>query len=257
MSEPRNLYAMGTFDWAEATSGRLTRGDRRAFLGPALRQSLAYTVGRLRLALGLRRRDAASLDLDSLELPDSKLAREAEAEARATISPPMINHSYRTFLYGVALSHLDGVAVDTEHLYAAALLHDVALEAPDPGCCFAVRGGRTMRDVALRAGADEATARALAEGVANHITPGVGYAQGVLAPLIQFGAMVDLTGLRLWDLRADFVDAVAARHPRLGAKRHLGACWRAEARTFPEGRAAFVEKAFRFSLLVRLAPFPE
>ncbi len=248
---------LGTLDWAQATSGRLTAADRRSFLAPALRQSLAYSVGRLRLVLGLRRRHAASIDLDRFELPDSKLAREAEAEARATISPPMINHSYRSFLYGLALAQLDGVAVDTEHLYATALLHDVALESPDPSCCFAVRGARTMQEVALRAGIDETTARTLAEGIVDHITPGVGHERGPLAPLLQLGAMVDLTGLRLWEVRADFVEAVLARHPRLGAKRHLGDCWRAEGRAFPEGRAAFLERVFRFSLLLRLAPFEE
>ncbi|MBW2272741.1 MAG: phosphohydrolase [Deltaproteobacteria bacterium] len=247
----------GTLDWARATSGKLTGAERRSFLAPALGQSLAYALGRLRLLFGLRRGDAASFDLDSLDLPDSRLTREAEAEARATLSPATLEHSYRSFLYGLALSQLDGVAVDTEHLYATALLHDIALESPTPGCCFAVRGALTMHELALRAGVDDTTARALAEGIAHHITPGVGYELGPLAPLLQFGAMVDLTGLRLWELAPGFVEAVLERHPRLGVKRSIGACWRAEARTFPEGRAAFLERSFRFSLLVRFAPFPE
>jgi hypothetical protein len=114
-----------------------------------------------------------------------------------------------------------------------------------------------MEEVARRAGLDEATARALAQGVANHITPGVGFERGPLAPLIQIGAMVDLTGQRLWELRPEFVTSLVARYPRLEVKRHLGACWRTEARTFPEGRAAFAERVFRFSLLVRLAPYSE
>ncbi len=248
---------IGTLDWAEATSGKLTAADRRSFLGPALRQSLFYSVGRLRLALGWRRRDAAAIDLDRFELPDSKLAREAEAEARAILSPPMINHSYRTFLYGMALSHLDGIDVDVEHFYATSLLHDIALESPAADSCFAVRGARTMQDLARRAGVDEETARTLAEGIAHHITPGVGFELGPLAPLLQCGAMVDLTGLRLQDLQRDFVAQVVQRHPRGETKRHLTACWRAETEAFPEGRAAFAERAFRFSWLVRFAPYPD
>jgi hypothetical protein len=248
---------IGTLDWARATSGKLTGSERSAFLAPALRQSLAYAVGRLRLVMGLRRADAAAIDLDSFALPDSKLTRECEAEARETLSPATLEHSYRSFLYGLALAGLDGVEVDAEHLYATALLHDIALETRDPGCCFAVRGALTMRDVALRAGVDDATARTLAEGIAHHITPGVGYELGPLAPLLQCGAMLDLTGLRLWELQPGFVEAVQQRHPRHGAKHSIGAFWRDEARGFPQGRAAFVERIFRFSLLVRLAPFSE
>lgn len=248
---------IGSLEWAEAGSGRLSTAERRGLLGPALAQGLAFAAGRLRLLLGLRRGDAAGLDLDALRLPDSKLVAEAEAEAAAGLTACMRSHSHRTFCFGLALARLDGVKVDVEHLYVTALLHDIALESRDPGACFAVRGARTLLAVAERAGVDAGTARELAEAIAHHITPGVGPELGPQAPLLQLGAMVDLTGARLQDLRPDFVDAVLARHPRLDLKRHLGGCWQAEARGFPQGRAAFAERLFLFSRLVGLAPYPE
>lgn len=248
---------MGSLEWAEATSGRLTAADRRGFWRPALGQSLAYVGGRLRLALGLRRSDAAALDLDGLRVPDSRLVEEAEAEARTALSASMLNHSQRSFLFGLCLAKLDDVKVDIEHLYVTALLHDIALESQDPSTCFAVRGARTMLAVAERAGVEAGTARELAEAICHHITPGAGPELGPLAPLIQLGAMVDLTGSRLEDLRPDFVAAVLARHPRLGMKGLLIGCWQAEAASFPEGRSAFIERAFLFSRLVGLAPYPE
>ena len=39
----------------------------------------------------------------------------------------------------------------------AALLHDIALESPEPSQCFAVRGALRMEEIARRAGTDEST----------------------------------------------------------------------------------------------------
>lgn len=248
---------IGSLAWVARTGGNLTARERRSFLGAILRTTALYTVGRARLALGLRHGDAARLDLDAFALPDSTLAKAAEEEARGSLTPTMVNHSYRTFAFGLALARLDGVAVDVEQLYAASLLHDIALEHPEPGRCFAVRGAERVRAVCERAGADAATTRAIAEGVSIHITPGVGHECGPLGPTVNAGALVDLAGLRLWDLDQAFVDDAIRRYPRLGCARHLAACWKAEVAAVPEGRAAAVERLSFFTVFLGLAPFAE
>lgn len=248
---------IGSLERATATSGNLTNADRVRLLAPILRTTAQYTAGRLRMALGLRSARAGGLDLDRLVLPDSKLAAEALRECRETLTPSMQQHSLRTFVFGLALANLDQVRLDVEHLYVASLLHDIALEAPTPGRCFAVVGAERAFAIAQRAGADEAVARAIAEAIAMHVTPGVGFERGPLGPTIAAGALVDVAGLRLWDLDPVFVQATLARHPRLAMKRHLAACWRAEAHAVPGGRAAFLARWAAFGLIVRLAPFRE
>lgn len=252
-----STITLGTLEWATATSGNLTNAERLRFLAPILRTTAAYTAGRLRTALGLRPARVGTLDLDRLVLPDSKLVAEALQAARETLTPSMQNHSLRTFAYGLALANLDGVQLDVEHFYVASLLHDIALEAPTPQRCFAVVGAERALAIAQRAGADEATARAIAEGICMHITPGVGFERGSIGPMLSAGALVDLAGLRLWDLDAGFVRDAVARHPRLGVKRHLGECWGAEARAVPNGRAAFVARWAAFGLFVKIAPYAE
>jgi HD superfamily phosphodiesterase len=39
----------------------------------------------------------------------------------------LVNHSYRTYQFATALGELEGLEVDTEVLFAAALLHDTGL----------------------------------------------------------------------------------------------------------------------------------
>ncbi len=248
---------IGTLEWAATTAGNLTNGERLRFLAPILRTTATYTAGRLRMLLGLRPARVGTLDLDRLVLPDTKLAADALRACRETLTPAMQNHSLRTFAFGLALANLDGVHLDLEHFYVASLLHDIALEAPTPQRCFAVVGAERALAIAQRAGADEAVARAIAEGICMHITPGVGFERGPIGPMLSAGALLDLAGVRLWDVDPAFARAAEQRHPRLAMKRHLTACWNAEARAVPGGRAAFIARWAAFSLFVKLAPYRE
>ncbi len=247
----------GTLAWALASGGNLTGRERRSLLAPILRTTVSYTVERLRRALGRRPARTATLDLERLRWPDTKLAREAERACHETLSAAMANHSVRTFVFGLALSELDGKAVDLEELYVSSLLHDLALESPTPGRCFAVVGAERARALSLAAGADAEKSARIAEGIALHISPGIGFERGPLAPLIAAGALIDLTGLRLGELSPELVASAFARWPRAGCKRHLAGCWRREAQAVPQGRAAATERYALFSLVVRLAPFAE
>ena len=256
MNDP-SRPAFATLAWALASGGNLTGRERRSLLAPILRTTVAYTTGRLRMALGRRPARRATLDLARVRWPDTRLAREAERECRGTLSAAMAGHSFRTFVFGLALSELDEKPVDLEELYVGSLLHDLALEAPTPGRCFAVVGAERARALLLAAGADDAQAARIAEGIALHISPGIGFERGPLAPLIAGGALIDLAGLRLAELPPELVAAAFERWPRARCKRHLATCWRREARAVPQGRAAATERYALFSLVVRLAPFAE
>lgn len=248
---------VGSLEWAAATSGNLRNTERLRFLAPSLLLTARYLAGRLRLLLGLRPARVGALDLDRLVLPDTKLVADALQAGRETLTQSMQNHSLRTFAFGLALAELDGVRLDLEAFYVASLLHDIALEASTPQRCFAVVGAERALAICERAGADETTARAIAEGICQHITPGLGFERGPIGPMIAAGALLDLTAMRLWDLDPAFARGVEARHPRLVMKRHLTACWSAEARAVPSGRAAFIERWLLFRHLVQLAPYDE
>lgn len=247
----------GTLAWAARTGGTLNRRERLALLSPLVATTARYFAGRVRLLTGQRRTAPLHLDPATFKLPDSTLAHHAETACQELLSPALVNHSYRTFLFGLALAELDGVQPDVEHLYVTSLLHDITLEAPEPGHCFAVRGGASTAGLARTAGTDPATADRLAEAVTRHLTPGVGYADDLLAALIAGGALLDLIGLRLWDVPAAMVAQVIARYPRGAMKQALVQAWREEARAVPGGRAAWIERITLFTLFVRLAPFAD
>ena len=251
---------IGSLEWAASKNGALTSAEKWSLfwviVSEVPRRSVTYPVGRLKLKLSIHPSAKFEIDSATYSLPKSTLALEAENRAAKGLTPSIRNHSYRTFLFALALSCREKKAVYIEHLYVTSLLHDIGLEAPDPNCCFAVRGGQVMRKVAVRSGVGASVAKTLAEAITDHITPRrVGSELGPLPRMIQAGSLLDATGIRLWDISKDYERSTLKRYPRLDLKDQISARWKNEVATFPEGRAALVERFARFSCFVRFAPF--
>lgn len=248
---------LGGLTWSRLTRGNLSSGERRRLLTPILQTTTHYAAGRLRMALGLHRPPRGGLDLDTLRWPESAIARAAEEACHDELTPPLINHSYRTYVFALSLAALDGARVDQEELFVCALLHDLGLAEPVAQHCFAARGAERAEAIALSAGAGPVQAARLAEIIAGHITPGFGGGLEPMSELLASGALVDITGLRLWDCDPRLVRQLLQRYPRLNFKRVLRRHWRREAAAVPAGRAALIERVAWFSLVAQLAPFDE
>lgn len=251
MSAPAGI----DWDWATSTGGALSARQRRQLLTPLLRVAVAMPAARMRLALG--RRGTGSVDLDALRWPDSTLARAAEEEARDVLSPHVLQHSYRTYLFALALAAIDGVTVDEELGYVSCLLHDLTLEHPTPGRCFAVTGGERAASFALDHGATPERAATIGAAVCGHITVGAADDLGDPAGFVSAGANLDVTGARIAETDRAFIRGVLDRHPRLEFKRHMLKAWAAEGRAMPAGRSRWLTTHAAFPLLIRSAPFGE
>ena len=251
MPAPRGI----DWAWAVRTGGALTTRQKLQLTPPLIGAAARYAVARARLATGIR--GAASLDLDDLKIPDSRLANDATGEAHDVLSPHVLQHSYRTYLFGLALAKVRGVTVDEELSYVASMLHDTQLEHPTPGRCFAVVGGERAERFALDRGVDAERAAAVGAAIAGHITVGAATDLADPAGFVSAGAWADLTGDGLHHFDADWVDAVHAHHPRHDFQRHLLQAWSAEQRAMPRGRARWMTRWGGFARLLRLAPFDE
>jgi len=251
MSAPEGI----DWSWAVATGGALSSRQRRQLLTPLLRTVVGYTACRARLALG--RRGDGGVDLDAIRWPDSKLARAAEEEARAVLSPDLLAHSYRCYVFALSLAALEAAEVDEELCYTACLLHDLQLGDPTPGRCFAVVGGERAEGFALGRGEPPERAAAIGAAIAAHITPGAGDDLSDPGGFVSAGAFVDVSGTRIDELDPGWVEELLTRYPRHDFKRRLLGYWAAEAAAVPAGRARWLTRAAGFPLLVRMAPFPE
>lgn len=245
---------LGGLAWVRRTGGRLSAAERRRLLAAIALGQWENALGRVKLALGRLPVAAARVDLDTFQVPDSKFAREAE-QACAELPPPLEGHSYRTWLFGRALAAVDGNAVDDELFYCGALLHDYGIVKPMAKRDFTLGSVDRMLSCATVAGVADERAELLADGISVHTTPGAKVeTDGAIGCYLQWGAMVDGAGLRIWDIAPHNVREVLRRYPRGDFKRELVDMMRAEATALPTGRFGLLVRC-GLPLAVRMAPF--
>jgi hypothetical protein len=245
---------LGGLAWVRRTGGRLSRAQRLRLLAAIAVGQWENAVGRAKLALGRIPAAAARVDLDTFQVPDSKFAREAE-EACAELPPGLEGHSYRTWLFGWALATVDGNKMDDELFYCGALLHDYGIVNPTANRDFTLGSVDRMLSCASAAGLADERADLVADGICVHTTPGVRVeTDGAIGCYLQWGAMVDGAGLRMWDIAPGNVQEVLRRYPRRDFKRELVDMMRAEAAALPAGRFGLLVRC-GLPLAVRLAPF--
>ena len=256
---PSTGASFGTLAWAEAGGGRLSRLERRREIARAMLVSLRTAPAQVRQRLGLRNPRAFGVDVDSVPIPDSRIAKEAEELCREASTPMLVNHCFRSYLWGAMLGRHDGLRPDPELLYVAAMLHDLALterfrdDAPMP--CFAARAGIVARDWAEQRGWPTDRCATLADAVCLHLNARVPAIHGPEAQLLQAGAGVDVIGLRSWELTPDTVAAVVERYPRHDMKKSSYHLFKSESR--PGTRTRLLDRWLMFGTLVRHAPFDD
>jgi hypothetical protein len=248
---------VGTAAWVARTSGRLTAAERRSLLGPLARTHLRNAVGRIRLATGLHPGRNAGVPPACLTPPDTVLTRAARDRVESWLPAPLLNHSYRAYLFGRALGELEGLDVDSELLFAAAMLHDTGLVAPPTAADFTLASAHVAREVAETVGLSAEATETVLTAITLHYNPGVTADAGSVAYLLAAGTAVDVVGFRSWELpRATIADAIA-QHLRSGFKDVFADAWRQEAARVPEGRAKFLHRYGAFAAAVKLAPYAE
>ena len=235
--------------WLATSGGVMTRAEGARCLVIASRQQVRNRWHRL--APFLQR---AGKVHDMPPVPDSKLVRLAE-EAALEQSPPLLAHGYRSAIFARALAHIDRQPVDIELLQICGLLHDVGLMKEVAGEDFTLRSAAAARRCACDADEPGAVGDHLADALIVHATVGVTPGRdGALGAYTQYGAMVDLTGLRLSHLPKSFVAGVLETHPRGPFKTESLRRLEREAQAVPGGRFAFAMRV-GFGMAVRQAPF--
>src|SRR5690348_5364043 len=218
---------IGTLAWAERTGGTLSRRERISLLGDAVRLQMRILPAQTSALLGHTNSRAFSVEPDRLRIPDTMMAREAEALSFQVYTQALLNHCLRSYAWGTILAKRDRLEHDPELFYVTCLLHDLGLtdryrDSVAGQSCFAA----TAATVALAWGGEHGwqapRCTALADAICQHLNPKVPPERVIEAHLMQAGAGFDVVGIRHWEVATPTVQAVLARHPRLGFKKSFG-----------------------------------
>jgi hypothetical protein len=160
--------------------------------------------------------------LAGVSVPDTPLISSAIEYAREQSEPYLFNHVMRSWLFAVALAHLNQTAHDGEVLAVTIILHDLGLADNFKGPLrFEVEGANAARKFARDAGLDDRRAQLIWDGVALNSTPSIALYKEPEITLATMGIGLDWGGWGHEALTEANVAAIVAAFPRLEMKQQF------------------------------------
>ena len=152
---------------------------------------------------------------DILALPTGPLVATSLELVRSTESPPIADHSIRTFLFARLLAEHEGAlndaAYDEQLLFAATVMHDLGLGEHARGHArFEVEGADLAAGVLREHGVPDADVERVWEAIALHSSHGLAERRGLLTYLTYRGVFVDagrITDAVAAELRKEVLNA--------------------------------------------------
>ncbi|WP_246040738.1 HD domain-containing protein [Streptomyces cadmiisoli] len=187
----------------------------------------------------------AGITLGDLVVPDTPTSAAALEVASAYQSPALLNHSVRAYVWAAARAMDQGIEVDAELLYVAALLHDMGLVAEfdshtEP---FEVAGGHLAGVFTAGAGWPAERRRRLAEIIVRHMDSEVDVATNPEGHVLSRAAALEILGRNADDFAPDFRGGVLERYPRLGLVAEFLTYFQEQARRKPDSTAAWAVRS--------------
>jgi hypothetical protein len=239
---------IGAYEWCEQTNGRLSRSEKFELVRMLIRSQLGNLLEKLAYDSGTLRDRLSRIDVNTIQMPDSKIALEAELLAKNSFTAALLNHGYRTYCWGSLLGQAGLLQPDAELLFVGSVLHDLGLSQQHIQqactCCFSINGARLAQQFALSQGWNAHRAEKLYEIISLHLNPSVDTTvDGVEAKLLNDGATMDVIGVRSHCLPSAAIQAVHERFPRAEFREEILASIN-DVPHAPDSRPQFLSRGF-------------
>lgn len=168
--------------------------------------------------MGIQSGGAADVDV-----PDTKLVREATELIRDTTSELIYHHSRRVYFFGSLQGRNRDLSFDPELLYLGAMFHDVGLNDTfhGSGRRFEVDSAQEAKRFLQVHGVPDDSIRRVWTAIALHTTPGIPEFMEPEVALVTAGVEYDVLGIGYGAIpEADRAEIVAL-HPRPDFKRRI------------------------------------
>ncbi|HET8640264.1 MAG TPA: hypothetical protein VFL89_08490 [Solirubrobacterales bacterium] len=208
------LGDIGTIEWSRRTKGILGRGEQARFLAATV---LRTTRAMPRLLASRGGKGGSGPDPSALTPPDTPFAHEV-VEACSELEPMLVEHGYRSYIFGRALGDVEGLECDEEALFAATMFHDYAFGTMDSltDRCFTVAGAEFAEGFLASSPLTESARHDVLDAITLHLNPVVPPEQGSVQHLCHDGVLLDVLGLRAWELDRAGIYRTFELHPRHG-----------------------------------------
>jgi hypothetical protein len=167
----------------------------------------------------LLRNKAPYVSPEYYSIPDTKACRDALHLVKHHSPSFLVNHSLRSYAFGVAMSHKVKTKIDKEVFFVGSILHDIGLTdlAPQQET-FELEGAQIARDFSLANNLATSKADLVHEMVALHNSVGVAHKHEPEVALLHYGAGADVAGLWIHDIHRDTLHEVLELYDDHGCK---------------------------------------
>jgi len=157
------------------------------------------------------------IHMATIQIPDTRLAKEAHDILREFSTDLLYNHSNRVFFFAAQQRK---ITFDSELLYVSAAFHDLGLLSAYSSETerFEVDGANAVRQFLLAHDIPEEKAQTAWEAIALHTTPGVTQYMRAEVALLFTGVGLDVIGPGLDDFPADMRQEIVEAYPRTAFK---------------------------------------
>ncbi|MET0309242.1 MAG: HD domain-containing protein [Sphingomonas sp.] len=158
----------------------------------------------------------SSSALCGIDVPDSRIAREATELLRDASSDLLFQHSLRVYFWGALIGNRKALKYDPELLYVGAMFHDFGLTARyrTSQLRFELDGANAARDFLKGHGLAEVEVERVWAAIALHTTPGIPHFMQPEIALLHGAAGMDVAGRGYSDFTSEEREAVISKYPR-------------------------------------------
>lgn len=157
-----------------------------------------------------------SRTIESISIPDTKMAREATEFIRDTESDLLFNHSSRVYHWAALADQKRGIKADAELLYIGCMFHDIGLTHEYCSCDkrFEVDGANEARKFLEGHGVSTLDIDKVWTAIALHTTPGIPEFMAPEIALLTAGVEMDVLGIDYQKFSQEEISAVTRQYPR-------------------------------------------
>lgn len=208
------LGDIGTIEWLERTRGILGRGERARFFFATMARTSRLAPRMFAMRMGFR---GSGPDPSALKIPDTADTRHI-LDACIALDPMLIEHGFRTYLFGQALGQIEKADCDDVAMFAVAFLHDYGLSMVESltDRDFTLAGIEVAREVMAGTSLSEQDQRDVCDAITLHYNPSIRRSRGDLQYIMHQSIHLDCFGFRAWELDPSGIDKVVDAHPRHG-----------------------------------------
>jgi len=154
--------------------------------------------------------------IESIKIPDSKMAREATDFIRDTESELLFNHSSRVYQWAALAGKKRGLEADAELLYIGCMFHDIGLTNEYCSCDkrFEVDGANEARNFLEAHGINKHDIDKVWTAIALHTTPGIPEFMAPEIALVTAGVEMDVLGIDYEKFTQEEINEVVKQFPR-------------------------------------------